>query len=204
MSSAFKKILKKMAPNPAKLTPQFVKKSRVLSNASHANLAYRAVYQNYSIASAPKWSDTTAMRQSLRQEHELSTTPYSSTSKDIYERNQLPAGAERDYLTDSINADTLKRGHVGIAVGAAAVGGAAGTAIGAGGSAVAKSDIAGIQKDQASKMPYEYERIVDPAELYAGDTGSQSEMAARKPAPAGNSNAGLWLMGGLLLLKVLL
>lgn len=203
MSSVFKKILKRIAPKPEKLTPKFVKKSEILTKLSHSNIVYRSIYQNRSIATAPKWSDTRDMRARLRAEHELSTTPGSKTSSKIYQRDQMPEGPERDALTAEINAYTLKRGHVGIVVGAAAVGGAAGTAIGAGGGALAKSDVAGIVKDAEGMVPYEYERISDPTEIYSGDTGSQT---AKKPVPAtaGNSNAGLWLMGGLVLLKILL
>ena len=165
MSSTFKKILKRTAPNPKKLTPQFVKKSETLTKLSHSNIVYRSIYQNRSIATAPKWSDTRDMRARLRAEHELSTTPGSKTSSKIYHRDQMPEGPERDALTAEINAATLKRGHVGIVVGSAVVGGAAGTAMGAAGGTLAKSDIAGIQKDAAALTPYEYVRISDPTEM---------------------------------------
>lgn len=196
MSSTFKKILKRTAPKSAKLTPQFVKKSKFLSNTAHANIVYKSVYLNERIATAPKWSDTKAMRAAVREEHELSTSPQSKTSNWIYERNQMVAGPERDALTAKINASTLQRGTLGIAALGAVTGYAAVGSAAAG--AAARSGV-----DDLPMEPYEYSRITDPEELYSGDVGSQTAKAKTTPA-SGGSNAGLWLMGGLLLLKVLL
>jgi hypothetical protein len=143
--SGLKKLLKRSAPSPKKLTPKFVANSKLLSNGAHANLAFRAVYQNSSIAKAPDWGDTKAMRQNLRAEHELSTSPSSRTSDKIFRRDQLARStnpdeiAERERLTAEINAATLNRGKIGIAIGGTVVGGAAGSAIKAGGTVAGRT-----------------------------------------------------------------
>lgn len=140
MAKGFKKLLKRAAPSPKKLTPKFVAKNEKLSNAASANLVFRGIRQNSSIAKGD-WKNTKQMRASLREQHELSTSPHSKTSKQIYQRNQLPEGdPERDRLTAQINASTLRRGRVGIAVGGTVVGGAAGAAIKAGGAAATREN----------------------------------------------------------------
>lgn len=120
--SSFKKLLKRAAPSSKKLTPQFVKDSKILSKSAHANLAYRAIYQNERIAKAPDWKDTEYMRTQLREEHELSTTPGSKTSNKIYERDRTPYGPERDRLTAEINEATRRRGITGATFGLAFLG----------------------------------------------------------------------------------
>jgi len=135
MASSFKKLVKRLAPSPKKLTPEFVKKSETLTKLSNASIAHRSIRQNSSIAKAPNWGDTKAMRANLREQHELQTTPGSKTSSMIRQRDALPADdPERARLTAQINASTLQRGKLGIAVGGTVVGGVAGKAITTGGS----------------------------------------------------------------------
>ena len=147
MASKFRKFLKRSAPSPKKLTPQFVAKSETLTKLGSASIMQRAVKQNSSIAKAESWSDTKAMRENLRAQHETQTTPGSRTSDKIRKRDRMPPGAERDLLTEDINKETLKRGHVGIAVGAMAVGGTGGALIGAGGKALRAGDAAAAVRD---------------------------------------------------------
>ena len=147
MASKFRKFLKRSAPSIKKLEPQFVAKNKTLTKLASASIMRRAITQNQSIAKAPDWSDTKSMRENLRAQHETQTTPFSRTSDKIRRRDRMPPGAERDLLTEDINKETLKRGHVGIAVGAVAVGGAGGAAIGAGGKAIRAGDAAAAVRD---------------------------------------------------------
>jgi len=137
---SLKKLLKKVTPRTDKLTPQFVKKSETLSNLSNANIAFSNMKFAEKVADAPSLKPKD-IRPLLREKHELNTTPGSKTSKLIYRRDQLPEGdPERERLTAQINAATLRRGKVGIAVGGTVVGGAAGAAIKAGGSAATREN----------------------------------------------------------------
>lgn len=167
-----KKWLKKITPRTDKLTPQFVKKSETLSNLSNANIAFSNMKFAEKVADAPSLKPKD-IRPLLREKHELNTTPGSKTSKLIYRRDQLAEGdPERDRLTAQINAATLRRGKVGIAVGGTVVGGAAGAAIKAGGSAVTRENPA------AGEHP---ENPVDtwPDPRAAPDV--QKQMYARRP-----------------------
>ena len=128
-----KKWLKKITPNPKKFTPQFVKKSETLTKLSQANIAQHIVQTQSAVAKADSLAPKD-IRPILREQHELLTTPFSKTSAMILERNNLPHDdPERARLTAQINAKTLHRGKLGIAVAGTVVGGVAGTAISKGG-----------------------------------------------------------------------
>lgn len=128
-----KKWLKKITPNPKKFTPQFVKKSETLTKLSQANIAQHIVQTQSAVAKADSLAPKD-IRPILREQHELLTTPFSKTSAMILERNNLPHDdPERARLTAQINAKTLNRGKLGIAVAGTVVGGVAGTAISKGG-----------------------------------------------------------------------
>ena len=133
-----KKWLKKITPNPKKFTPQFVKKSETLTKLSNLNIAQHIV-QTQSAVSKAESLKPKDIRPILREQHELFTTPFSKTSAMILERNRLAADdPERARLTAQINAKTLHRGKLGIAVAGTVVGGVAGTAIAKGGDALTR------------------------------------------------------------------
>lgn len=137
---SLKKLLKKITPNTDKLTPQFVKKSETLTNLSSANIAFSNMQFADKVASAPSLKPKD-IRPLLREKHELNTTPFGKTSKLIYRRDQLdPGDPERERLTAQINASTLRRGKVGIAVGGTVVGGVGGKAISAVGGAATREN----------------------------------------------------------------
>src|SRR4030065_528278 len=140
MAKGFKKFIKRLAPSPKKLTPKFVQKSEVLTKLSSASIAHRSIRQNSSIARAKDWGDTKAMRANLREQHELQTSPSSRTSEQIRVRDKMAQGEERARLTAQINAATLSRGKVGIAVGGTVVGGVAGQAITKGGAIITREN----------------------------------------------------------------
>lgn len=128
-----KKWLKKITPSPKKFTPGFVKKSETLTKLSQANLAQNMLQTQSAVSKAGSLAPKD-VRPILREQHELLTTPFSKTSAMILERNSLPTDdPERERLTAQINASTLRRGKVGIAVGGTVVGGVAGAAITKGG-----------------------------------------------------------------------
>lgn len=137
---SLKKLLKKLTPSPQKFTPQFVKESETLTKLSQANLAQHVLQTQSAVARADSLAPKD-VRPILREQHELFTTPFSKTSAMIIERNNLPMDdPERARLTAQINAKTLQRGKVGIAVGGTVVGGVGGAAIGKGGAILTREN----------------------------------------------------------------
>lgn len=106
--------------------------------------------------------DFACRREALRRHHERTTSPGSQTNRDSYKADQLiylgktpEQRAEGERIRREVNASTLKRGMIGIAVGATVVGGAAGAAIGAGGKAAGASGVKSLVDDaqQANQTP---------------------------------------------------
>lgn len=193
-----KKWLKKITPNPKKFTPEFVKKSETLTKLSNANLAQHIVQTQSAVSKADSLKPKD-IRPILREQHELLTTPFSKTSAMIIERNNLPHDdPERARLTAQINAKTLHRGKVGIAVGGTVVGGVAGTAIAKGGDALTRvNPEPGDGLGQADTLPQYWPDVQDQMYRRYPLNAPDSQMRApNKGAPQGGIISsivgGLW------------